>query len=321
MPESKTKKIKKINVAAIQMVCKEGQTRENLKHAQSMVEKAVKKDAKLVLLPELMPSGYMVTEAIWDFAETMDGQSATWLKAIAKKHGIHIGFSFLEAEGEDFYNTFILATPKGDIAGRVRKSPAASIEANFYKPGDDSHVIETDLGRIGISICYENMLYDRICELSTLSVDIVLSPSAAGRPKPLIPGDVERLEKMIKRWRCLYSDTLGVPNVVANRVGLLETELPGMLPYLKSSFAGLSAITSAEGVVLAELGDAEGILVEEVELNPSKKKKMTPKRYGKMWAIPVPWYSFLYPMTEKSGEERYKKSQARPIKAKEKSSI
>ena len=155
----------------------------------------------------------------------------------------------------------------------------------------------------------------------TLSVDIVLSPSAAGRPKPFIPGDVERLEDAVKRWRYLYSDVLGVANVTANRVGPLETELPGMLPYLKSSFAGLSAITNSDGMVLAELGDGEGILVEEIELDPSKKKKMEPKRHGKIWALPVPWYSFLYPMTEKSGEKRYKKSQSRAIKAKSKSDI
>jgi len=163
--------VRKIKVAAIQMVCKEGEISENLNHAQSMVEEAVEKGAELVLLPELMPSGYMVTEAIWDSAETMNGQSVAWLKAIAKEYCIHIGFSFLEADGEDFYNSFILATPKGDIAGRVRKSPAASVEANFYKAGDDSHVIETELGRIGISICYENWLYERIYELSKLSVN------------------------------------------------------------------------------------------------------------------------------------------------------
>jgi len=156
MPESNARKIR---VAAVQMVCEEGKIENNLKRAQKLVEEAVEKGAELVLLPELMPSGYMATEAIWDSAESMSGQSVTWLKRTAETYKIHLGFTFLEAEGEDFYNAFVLATPKGEIAGRVRKSPPASIEANFYKAGDDPHVIETELGRFGVSICYENIQF------------------------------------------------------------------------------------------------------------------------------------------------------------------
>ncbi len=311
--------IKKLRVAAIQMICEEGQTERNLKHAEVLIEEAVKKGAKLVLLPELMPSGYIATEAIWDCAETMDGKSVSWLKATAKKHGIYLGFTFLEAEGDDFYNAFALATSNGEIAGRVRKSPPASIEANFYKEGNDLHVIETELGRFGVSICYENLLYDQICELANLSVDLVLSPSAAGRPKAIMPGDVARFENMLKKWRSLYSDILGVPNVTTNRVGPLETELPGMLPYLKSSFPGLSSITDADGIILAELGDNEGVIVEDIELNPTKKKNITPKCHGSMWAMPVPWYSFIWPITQKTGERKYRNNPRRPIKARSKS--
>jgi len=307
MSESSTKKLR---VAAVQMVCEEGKIEENLTHAQKMVEEAVEKGAELVLLPELMPSGYMATEAIWDNAESMSGQSVAWLKAIAEKYKIYLGFTFLEADGEDFYNAFVLATPKGDIAGRVRKSPPASIEANFYKAGDDPHVIETELGRIGVGICYENLLYERICELSKLSADIVLSPSAAGRPKAILPGDVKRFEKMLVQWRGLYSKALGVPNVIANRVGLLDTELPGMLPHLKSSFPGLSAITGSDGAVLSELGEEEGVIVADVHLDCRRKKEESLKCHGKMWAMPVPWYAFIWPMTQRTGEKRYRTSRS-----------
>ena len=307
--------LKKLRVAAIQMVCEAGKVEANLKHGGTLIHQAVQEGAELVLLPELMPSGYMATEDIWDCAETMEGKSVSWLTSTAKKYGIYLGFTFLEAEGEDFYNAFVLATPTGDIAGRVRKSPPASIEANFYKEGNDPHVIETDIGRIGVSICYENLLYDQICELAELNVDFMLCPSAAGRPKAILPNDVQRFESMLKEWRGLYGDVLGVPALMANRVGILETELPGMLPYLKSSFPGLSFIANADDLLLSELGDAEGIIVENIELNPSKKRSAAPKRYGKMWAKPVPWYSFIWPMTQKTGEKAYKKNSRRPLKA------
>ncbi len=308
-------KIKKLRVAAVQMNCELGQTQANLKHAESWVHQAVSQGAKLVLLPELMPSGYMATEAIWDYAETMAGPSVQWLQHTAKTQNIYLGFSFLEADGEHFYNNFVLAAPDGELAGSVRKTPPASIEANFYTAGHELHVIETELGRIGVSICYENLLYERICELAAQSVDLVLSPSAAGRPKPIIPKDVQRLENSLKHIRSLYAKTLGVPNVFANRVGRLETELPGMLPYLNSSFPGLSAISDADGLVLAELGEEEGVIVADIVLDPNKKKIATPKKYGRMWSMDVPWYAFLWPMTQKTGEKAYAKNPRRPNKA------
>lgn len=306
---------KTIRVAAVQMNCVPGEVDTNLKHAEELILHAVEQGAELVLLPELMPSGYFATEEIWEFAETMNGLSVAWLKETAKAHSIFLGFTFLEADGDDFYNAFVLANPDGKIDGRVRKTPPASIEAHFYRAGNEPHLIETAIGRIGVGICYENLLHERICELTNLSVDLVLSPAAAGRPKPLIPGDVRRFEEMLKLGRGLYSDVLGIPAIVANRAGPLETELPGMLPYLKSSFPGLSSITDADGKVLAELGDEEGVIVSEIELNPIKKKSVTPICYGKMWALPVPWYSFIWPLTQKTGEKEYNRNPSRVLKA------
>ena len=296
---------KKIRVAAVQMNCRPVEVAHNLAHAETMVTSAAERGATLVLLPELMPSGYMATEQIWDSAETIDGCSVNWLLSTAKHFGIYLGFSFLEAKGEDFYNSFVLASPEGKLIGRVRKNPPASIEAYFYKAGSDRHVIETDIGRIGVGICYENLLYDHMCFLYGENVDLVLSPAAAGRPKPFIPGDVKRFEKMLINGRAVFAKTLGVPIVTANQVGPLETDLPGSLPYLKSSFPGLSSIVDCDGTVKAELNDEEEIIVADVHLGHNAERKSEPKRYGKMWGIPAPWYAFIWPLTQKWGEKSY----------------
>lgn len=116
----------------------------------------------------------------------------------------------------------------------------------------------------------------------------MLSPMAAGRPKPFIPGDVKRFEKMLINGRAVFAKTLGVPVVMANRVGPLETDLPGNLPYLKSSFPGLSSIVDYDGSVKAELTYEEGMLVADVHLGHNAERKSKPKRYGRIWGIPVP---------------------------------
>ena len=123
---------RKIKVAAVQMACELGATERNLARASQWVEEAASQGARLVLLPELMPSGYTLTEALWDNAEPFDGVTTRWLKNLSRRFNLYIGTSFLEVEGDDFYNSFTLSSPAGDIAGRVRKNPPASFEAYFF---------------------------------------------------------------------------------------------------------------------------------------------------------------------------------------------
>ncbi|WP_345977737.1 carbon-nitrogen hydrolase family protein [Sulfurimonas sp. HSL3-7] len=306
---------KTIKVGAIQMTCVPGRVEQNLEHAEALIRQAAEKGAELLLLPELMPGGFMLTEEVWETAETINGRIVRWLLDTSKRFGLYIGFSFLEADGEDFYNSFILSDPKGKLLGRVRKKPPASVESYFYKAGNDRHVIATELGRIGVSICYENLLYDHICFLHSENADLLLSPFAAGRPNPFIPGDIKRFDRMITGSRAILSRTLGVPVIMANQTGPLETDLPDNLPYLKSSFPGLSCIVDADGTVKQELGDEEGVIVADVSVGGHHTRAMSPAKYGKMWAVPVPWYAFIWPLSQRWGEKSYAKNPRRKKRA------
>jgi N-carbamoylputrescine amidase len=287
---------------------------ENLAHAEVLVEQAASEGAKLVLLPELMPGGYLLTEDIWKTAERFNGPSVAWLKRTANHHAIYLGMSFVEADGSDFFNTFVLATPQGNIAGRVRKSPPASVEAYFFRAGTDPHVIDTEIGRIGVGICYENLLYERISDLHQASVDLVIQPTAAGTPTPTFPmrrKDAAAFDCMLKGSTAFYAQALGVPVLMANRCGPLVTPLPGGFPAQDSIFPGLSAIADSDGMLKAQLGADEGVICAEVALDPARKAKCAPKAYGR-WALPVPWYAFLWPLTQKFGERAYAKHLVRP---------
>jgi len=216
-----------------------------------------------------------------------------------------MGTSFLEACDEDFYNTFALAASDGSIAGRVRKNPPASLEAYFYRGGNDSHVIDTVLGRIGLGICFENLLYNHLLELQGASVDLILQPMAAGRPKPMKAGDIELFDGMIKRCAPYHVRTLGVPVAFSNQVGAISTELPGGFGEFNSSFPGYSQIVDSDGVVKARMKAEEGVIVAEVVLSPERKRSKRPHCYGGMWAFPMPWYAYIWPETQKMGEKDY----------------
>jgi N-carbamoylputrescine amidase len=296
---------KLLRIGVVQMDSCVGDIPGNLAHAGALVETAASQGAKIVLLPELMPSGYTLTEAIWDCAEPFFGPTVTWLTQTAKRLDLFLGTSFLEVEGEDFYNTFALASPDGLVAGKVRKSPPASLEAFFYRAGTGSHVIETKFGRIGVGICYENLLYERLEGLYQASVDLVLQSAAAGRLKPMKEGDIEHFDRMVQRIAPYHARALGVPVAFSDRTGKINTELPGDFGDFNSTFPGYSQIVDSDGAVKARLGDEEGVIVAEVTLDPGRRQKKKPRCYGKMWAFPMPWFAFIWPETQQMGEQAY----------------
>ena len=306
---------KLLRIGVVQMDSCVGDIPGNLAHAGELVENAASQGAKIVLLPELMPSGYTLTEAIWDYAEPFFGPTVTWLTQIAKRLDLFLGTSFLEVEGEDFYNTFTLASPDGSVAGKVRKSPPASLEAFFYRAGTGSHVIETDFGRIGVGICYENLLHERLEGLYHASVDLVLQSAAAGRLKPMKTGDIERFDRIIQHCAPYYAKALGVPVAFSDRTGKIETELPGGFGEFNSTFPGFSQIVDSDGVVKARMGDEQGVIVADVTLDPERRRKQKPRCYGKMWAFPMPWFASTFPEYQHMGEQAYAANPRRRVKA------
>ena len=294
-----------LKIGVVQMDSQVGQISANLEYAGELVDAAAKEGAQVVLTPELMPCGYTLTEAIWNYAERFDGRIVAWLRQRAKQLNIFLGTSFLEAADEDFYNTFVLAAPDGSIAGRVRKNPPASLEAFFYRGGNDPHVIETVWGRIGVGICFENLLYEHLQEMQRAAVDLVLQPTAAGRPKPMKAGDIGLFDSMIQRCAPYHARTLGVPVALADRTGFINTDLPGGFGEFNSSFPGYSQIVDSDGAVKARMNTEEGVIVAEVVLSPERKRSKRPRCYGGMWAFPMPWFAHIWPETQQLGEKDY----------------
>ncbi len=306
-----------IHCAAIQFHAEAGDIEGNLFRVERLVEQAASQGAQLILLPELTPGGYLLTPEIWDSAETKNGKSVHWLKATAKRQGVYLGMSYLEAEGANFYNSFVLATPKGDIAGRVRKNPPASAEAYFYRAGEDVHYIDTEMGRIGVCICYEALLYQYLLEHHQNKVDLLLIPMSAGTPAPKFPmrkKDTVVYDELLRGLAVHHARALGIPVVMANKCGPLVTPMPFGMPFQDTVFPGLSTIANAHGEVLSQLQANEGIALAEIELDASLKTKKVPRSYGR-WALPVPWFSFMFPLVAFLGSFHYSWNKERAARA------
>jgi len=306
-------KAKTIKVAAVQCLSENGKIKENLKRALNYIEEAAAKGAELVLTPEFLPTGYIFDKSIWTAGEPTDGITVQWLREHSKRLGVYIGTSFLEAEGMDFFNTFVLTSPDGTDAGRVRKERPSFFEA-FFTWGDVSdHIIETDLGRIGVGICYENHLEYMPRLVHKHSPDLILMPHSAPIPEQnffVSQENVRIWHEMLKTVPRYYAEAFGIPIVMTNKCGPWKSPLPFIPMKQNSKFPGLSAIVDSDATVKAQLGDEEGVLIEDVVLDPERKTSEMPPVHGR-WAREMPWKSNLFRVVEAAGSIWYRHNKER----------
>ena len=272
--------IRTLRVAAVQMPSRLAAIDENLALASTLAARAAGGGAGLVLFHELMPGGYAWDETAWSSAEPSNGQTARWLREIAGRLGIWAGTSFLEASGEDFWNTFVLAGPDGTEAGRVRKEFASMFEARTFRGDAGPHVIETAIGRIGVEICFDAHTAVVARKVATAGVDLILAPHCYCVPRrptrSVSQADIERLTGNLADIAPLYARTLGVPAIVTNRVG--DWDVPKGDSFV---FPGRATIADSDGTVLASLGSDEGIAIADVHLDPARKTGTAPRAFGR----------------------------------------
>lgn len=138
----------------------------NLRQATSLVEEAVNQGAEFVALPELflcLSSG----ETMVAQAEPVPGPATDALAQIARRLGITLlGGSLPEQSGDAqrVFNTSVLFGPDGTMLSVYRKTHLFGIdvpgqvtfdESRFMRAGNELVVVETPVGRLGHSTCFD----------------------------------------------------------------------------------------------------------------------------------------------------------------------
>ena len=121
--------------------------------------------ADLLVFPELADLGY-VRERNRAFgaeylsaAQPVPGPVTEALGEAARRHGVHIVAGVAERHptiGATVFNSAVLIDPSGRVVGVQRKLHLAGEERHYFVTGREINVFDTDLGRLNISICYDN---------------------------------------------------------------------------------------------------------------------------------------------------------------------
>jgi predicted amidohydrolase len=91
-------------------------------------------------------------------AEVASGPSCRAVVDMAAAHGLHVIYGFEEAGDRDataIFNSANVVAPDGLIGTYRKLHLGIPLETDRFTPGDALPVFDTDLGPIGISICYD----------------------------------------------------------------------------------------------------------------------------------------------------------------------
>lgn len=157
----------------------------SISKVESMISEAAGKGAKLIMLPEIFYHPYELKEI--PRLEEKNRGTIDRLRKIAKHNNIYLCTgSTVEKEDNKRLNKSFLINPQGNIILEYSKIHMFDVdfkglrtrESLVFAPGDSINVADTELGKIGIIICYDIRFPELTRNLAFQEVEIILVPAA-----------------------------------------------------------------------------------------------------------------------------------------------
>lgn len=244
-----------VRVAVAQLDPKLAEPERNLEACLQRLEEAASAGAQLLVLPECAISGCMfdsVEEGL-SVAEEVPGPSVEVLERECARLGVHAVCGMLQRDGDLLRNAAVLVGPDG-LIGTYWKThlPFLGVD-RFVTPGDELHVWDTPLGRIGVEICYDLRFPEVTRTLALRGADLVAHPAN-------FPTAARVQTEVITRARAAENR---IYLLTANRVGKER----------RGEFCGWSQIVDPYGTRLVEAGETEeALLVAEMDVEKARDK-------------------------------------------------
>jgi N-carbamoylputrescine amidase len=147
-----------LRVALAQIPVEDGNLEQNMHLAEEAARQAASQKADLLNLPEAADWGWLYQQARRD-ALPIPGKYTDFLAGLAKRHRMWVSAGCLEKDGEKVYNSAVILERTGRIVLKHRKiNTLEQLTRHLYDQGrtEDIKTIETEFGRIGLTICADN---------------------------------------------------------------------------------------------------------------------------------------------------------------------
>ncbi|HIP22023.1 MAG TPA: carbon-nitrogen hydrolase family protein [Rhodobacteraceae bacterium] len=216
--------------------------------------------ARFVLTPEvsnIISSSRSHQEKALSLQE--DDQTLKALSTLAKARGLWllIGSLALKSGGERFLNRSFLITPEGNVAAHYDKIHMFDValgggesyrESAQFQPGNRAVLADTDIGKIGLTICYDLRFAHLHRTLAKAGAQIITVPAAFTVPTGKA------------HWHTLLK-----ARAIETGCFILAPAMVGQHSPKRATY-GHSLVVSPWGEVLSDAGTEQGVTFAELDL-------------------------------------------------------
>lgn len=258
------------------------------KHAD-YVEQAAKQGAQIMCFQELFygpyfcqiqdPKFYGLTEPV------PDGPTTKLFQEVARRNNIILIVPMYEVDNTGvYYNTAAVINHDGKYLGKYRKTHIPQVngfwEKFYFKPGNVGYpVFQTDLGKIGVYICYDRHFPEGARMLGLHGAELVFIPSATSRGLSMHLWKIEQTSHAIANG--YFVGTI-------NRVGIEKDLGP-------NDYYGTSYFCDPRGQFVGEVASdhEEQLIVRDLNMDLVREVRNTwqfyrdrrPEMYGDITAL------------------------------------
>lgn len=249
-------------VAILQIDSVLGDIEANLAKIDKMIGTIDDPDVRMAVFCEYGLTGYCTD--LTKIAEPIPGPSSEALERIAKKYNIWISGGTAELVDGRIANTSLMVSPEKGLVAKYRKIHPFGDEKYSIVFGDEPVVVDTELGKVGLTICYDFCFPELVRGLVLKGAELILNSTfwfADDVSGPMGWGPEQALS--LARVRALENN---VYVAMACRTG------EEIAPWGGKVYGfGFSSIASPIGKTLVSA--ALGEMVITAEIDPGKKKK------------------------------------------------
>ncbi|KAF7830430.1 omega-amidase, chloroplastic [Senna tora] len=309
-----TPSVTKFKIALCQLSVTPDKER-NIAHARKAIEDAAGKGAQLVLLPEIWNSPYS-NDSFPIYAEDIDAggdasPSIAMLSEVSRLLKITIvGGSIPERSGGRLYNTCCVIGTDGKLKAKHRKIHLFDIdipgkitfmESKTLTAGETPTIVDTEVGRIGIGICYDIRFQELAMIYAARGAHLLCYPGAFNMTTG--PLHWELLQRARATDNQLYVATCspardtrsgyvawGHSTLVGPRKHAESLETKGkLLLFHQKKGGGGGGGGGLFGEVLATTEDEETIIIAEIDYSLIEERRtslpLTKQRRGDLYQL------------------------------------
>lgn len=261
--------------AAIQMVSSDN-IQQNLMQAEMLINNAVNKGASFILLPENFAFMGSDTASALPVAEVYgDGFIQNTISQLANKHKVTIVAGTIPILANDYLETeshkekvkkinaaSIIYGPDGKVIARYDKQHLFDVyldggqetyrESDTYSAGNDTVTVQTAIGKVGMSICYDIRFPEMFRQMHDKGVQIILTPSAF----------TEQTGRV--HWEPLLR-----ARAIENLCYVIAANQGGIHANGRKTF-GNSMIIDPWGRIISRIQNGAGVIISEINLDLQK---------------------------------------------------